>query len=174
MTQTTAQPVAAEPQRGRLETFRLQLQFTERVLRKNAGDISSEESLRSFQPAGNGLNWVLGHLVAIRSQMLGSLGGQPVWSATECGPYDRHAAPFTKASTPKPLAEIWKAFDLTQSRLLELADRLAPADLSEALPAGAPVKTRGELLAVLGFHDAYHAGQTGAIRRLLGKPPADL
>ena len=171
---TESQPVAAESQRGRLETFRTQLQFTENVLRKNAGDISQEEALRSFQPAGNGLNWVLGHLVAIRSQMLTALGGQPVWSAAEVAPYDRHAAPFGKASTPKPLAEIWKAFELTQSRLVELAGRLTPAELSEAMPAGAPVQTRGEVLAVLGFHDAYHSGQTGVIRRLLGKPHADL
>jgi len=171
---TESQPVAAESQRGRLETFRTQLQFTESVLRKNAGDISHEESLRSFQPAGNGLNWVLGHLVAIRSGMLKALGGEAVWSADEVAPYDRHAAAYGKSSKPKPLAEIWNAFALTQERLMELAARLTPAQLSEALPAGGPFKTRGELLAVLGFHDAYHGGQTGVIRRLLGKPPADL
>ena len=158
------------------ETFRLQLKFSEGVIRRNAGDVTHEESLRSFQPAGNGLNWVLGHLVAIRSRFLVPLGGQPVWSDAECQPYDRHAVPFTAASRPKPLAEIWKAFDLTQERLLEVAGRLTADELSEPLPpeAESPVKTRGELLAVLGFHDAYHAGQTGVIRRLLGKPPADL
>jgi len=175
--QTHDRPVnsPAGSERARVtDTFRMQLQFSESVIRKNAGDITHEESLRSFQPAGNGLNWVLGHLVAIRSQLLVPLGGEPVWSAAECAPYDRHAAPFTGASTVKPLAEIWKAFELTQSRLLEVAGRLAPAQLSEELPPGAPGKTRVELLAVLGFHDAYHAGQTGVIRRLLGKPPADL
>jgi len=176
-TQTHVHPDAspAESERARVtETFRLQLRFTEGVIRKNVGDVTPEESLRSFQPAGNGVNWVLGHLVAIRSQMLVALGAQPVWSAAECGPYDRHAAPFTDSSKAKPLVEIWGAFELTQARLLEVAARLTAAELSEALPAGAPAKTRGELLAVLGFHDAYHAGQTGMIRRLLGKPPADL
>ena len=162
---------------GSLQTFRLQLQFGERVLRRNVGDVTHEESLRSFQPAGNGLNWVLGHLVAIRSMLLEPLGGEPVWTAEECAPYDRHAPPLTSASKPKPLAELWKAFDLTQARLLEVAGRLSPAELREPLPADAPpssAKTRAELLAVIAFHDAYHAGQTGVIRRLLGKPPADL
>jgi uncharacterized damage-inducible protein DinB len=176
-TQSRAHPVAspAESEHASVTgTFRLQLQFTGSVIRKNVGDVTHEESLRSFQPAGNGLNWVLGHLVAIRSQLLVPLGGEPVWSAAECAPYDRHAAPFTDASQTRPLAEIWRAFDRTQARLLEVAGRLTPADLSEALPPGAPAKTRGELLAVLGFHDAYHAGQTGVIRRLLGKSPADL
>jgi uncharacterized damage-inducible protein DinB len=171
----TQTPVPATA--GSLEAFRLQLQFTERVLRRNVGDVTHAESLRSFQPAGNGLNWVLGHVVATRSLLLEPLGAEPVWTAAECAPYDRHAPPLTQPSKAKPLAEIWKAFDLTQARLLEVADRLTPAELAEPLPVDAPespAKTCGELLAVIGFHDAYHAGQTGTIRRLLGKPPADL
>lgn len=159
------------------QTAELQLQFCERVLETNAGDITHEESLRSFQPAGNGLNWVLGHLVAIRCQFLGALGGEPVWSEAECQPYARRGPPLTDPSKARPLAEIWRAFELTQARLLDTVARLTPADLSRALPPEPPdaaPKTRGELLAVLGFHDAYHAGQTGMIRRLLGKPPADL
>ncbi len=158
-------------------TLRLQLQFTGSVLRRNVGEVTHAESLRSFPTAGNGLNWVLGHLVAVRSRMLVALGGEPVWSDAECGPYDRHASPLADSSQARPLAEIWQAFDRTQARLLELADRLTPAELSESLPPdepGEPARTRGEVLAVLGFHDAYHAGQTGMIRRLLGKPPADL
>jgi len=159
-----------------VDTFRMQLQFTAGVIRKNAGDVTHEESLRSFQPAGNGLNWVLGHLVAIRSKLLERLGGEPVWSDAECAPYDRHAAPLTNPAQAKPLPEIWRGFDLTQQRLLEAAARLTAAQLSEPLHdvAESPAKTRSEILAVLGFHDAYHAGQTGVIRRLLGKPPADL
>jgi hypothetical protein len=101
------------------DTLRLQLLFCENVVRKNVGDVTHEESLRAFPASGNGVNWVLGHLVAIRSQLLGAIGGQPVWSAEECEPYDRHAPPLEHASQAKPLAEIWRAFDLTQARLLE-------------------------------------------------------
>ena len=36
------------------------------------------------------------------------------------------------------------------------------------------VALQGILLGVLTFHDAYHSGQTGVIRKLLGRPPADL
>ena len=158
-------------------TVRMQLQFTESVIRRNVGFVTHEESLRAFPPYPNSLNWVLGHLVATRSGILTALGGEPVWSVAEGAPYDQHAAPFTDPSQARPLAQIWRDFDLTQARLLELVDRLTPEDLAEPLPLDtpeAPAKTRGEMLAVLGFHDAYHAGQTGVIRRLLGRPPADL
>jgi len=155
-------------------TYRLQLQFTASVLRRNVGDVTHDESLRSFEPAGNGLNWVLGHLVATRSRFLAQMGGAPAWSDAECRPYDQHAPSPADRCPARPLAEIWDAFDRTQARLLELAGRLTPAELSAPLPPGELARTRGEALAVMGFHDAYHAGQTGLIRRLLGRPPADL
>ena len=158
-------------------TARMQLQFTESVIRRNVGDVTHEESLRAFPPFPNGLNWVLGHVVATRSGILAALGGEPVWSVAEGAPYDQHATPFTDPSQARPLAQIWRDFDRTQARLLEVVGRLTQADLAEHLPPDTPevpAKTRGEMLAVLGFHDAYHAGQTGMIRRLLGRPPADL
>jgi uncharacterized damage-inducible protein DinB len=160
------------------DTLKLQTLFTESVIRRNVGDVTLEESLRAFPASGNGLNWVLGHLVAIRSQLLGAIGGQPVWSAEECEPYDRNAPPLEHASQAKPLAEIWRAFELTQARLLETIGRFTPEDLAQPLAPEAAqpplVTTRGDLLGVIGFHDAYHAGQTGTLRRLLGKPPASL
>jgi len=159
------------------DMLRLQLLFCENVVRKNVGDVTHEESLRPFPAAGNGVNWVLGHLVAIRSQLLAAIGGQPVWSEKECEPYDRHAPPLEHSSQAKPLAEIWRAFDLTQARLLETIGRLTAEDLARPVApevANPLVKTRGDVLGVIGFHDAYHAGQTGTLRRLLGKPRADL
>jgi len=159
------------------DMLRLQLLFCESVIRKNVGDVAHEESLRPFPDSGNGVNWVLGHLVAVRSQLLGAIGGQAVWSKEECEPYDRHAPPLEHASQAKPLAEIWRAFDLTQARLLQTLGELTPEELTRPVApevANPLVKTRGDLLGVIGFHDAYHAGQTGTLRRLLGKPPADL
>jgi hypothetical protein len=48
-----------------------------------------------------------------------------------------------------------------------------PAPIS---PTGNPKETVGSLLAALAFHEAYHVGQTGILRRVIGregvvKPP---
>src|SRR5688572_13356512 len=90
-----------------------QFQMTNRVLRANVGDVTHEESLIQPKPAGNCLNWVLGHMVATRSAFITGLGGQPVWSEAERKPYDRHEGPLTNKSSAKPLAEIWAALDET-------------------------------------------------------------
>ena len=39
-------------------------------------------------------------------------------------------------------------------------------------PTGNPNETVGSLLASIAFHEAYHLGQTGLSRRLLGKTGA--
>lgn len=159
------------------ETIVLQLRMCHGVVKRNVGEVTHEESLRRPEPAGNSLNWILGHLVATRSAFLRVLGAEPVWSEAECRPYDRHAPPFRDMSEARPLAEIWRAYDLTQERLLEVIPKLTPERLAETVPPeapGGPTGTVGKLLVTLGMHDAYHTGQTGILRRLLGKPPADL
>jgi uncharacterized damage-inducible protein DinB len=156
------------------ETVILQLRACRDLLRRNVGDVTHEESLRSFQPGGNGLNWTLGHLVATRGSFLAGLGGEPVWTAEDAGPYDRHSPPLTDPARAKPLAAIWKAYDETQVRLERALEGLTPERLKAPTPPGFPFKTVGEVVAFLGFHDAYHTGQTGIIRRLLGRPPADI
>jgi uncharacterized damage-inducible protein DinB len=159
------------------DTVLLQLQFSQMVLRKNVGDVTHEESLRAFAPGTSCLNWILAHVVATRCRTLQALGGEPIWTDAACRRYDRHAPPLTDASEARPLAQLWSDLDREQERLVAAIRRLTPEDLSRPAPPdseGDPVRAHGELLAVFGFHDAYHAGQTGLVRRFLGRPPADL
>jgi hypothetical protein len=53
-------PVAVS---NEIEVLRHQARVTQRVMRLNVEGISHEESLIQPQPAGNCLNWVIGHLV---------------------------------------------------------------------------------------------------------------
>jgi len=159
------------------ETFLMQLQMCHDVVKANVGEITHEESLKQPAPAGNCLNWVLGHLVATRSKFLRGLGGEPVWDEVDCARYDRHAAPIKSASEAKPLEEIWKAYEASQQRLRKTVSGLTPQQLSRRAPfspSNSPDETVGSLLAVFAFHDAYHTGQTGVLRRIVGRPPADL
>jgi len=62
-----------------------------------------------------------------------------------------------------------------QSVKIGLVKRTSPKQLSAAAPfspTGNPNETTGTLLASIAFHEAYHLGQTGLSRRLLGKPGA--
>lgn len=159
------------------ETFLLQIGTCYHIVKANVGEVTHEESLKQPEPAGNCLNWVLGHLVATRSEFLRGLGAEPVWDEADCRRYARHGAPIKSAREAKLWDEIWKAYELTQQRILQSVSELTPQQLAQRAPfspSNNPKETVGSLLAVFAFHDAYHTGQTGVLRRIVGKAPADL
>jgi uncharacterized damage-inducible protein DinB len=137
------------------------------VIGVNARDLSHQESLAEPQPGGNCANWVLGHIVATRGAVLSLVGEQPVWDAATTDRYKRGSKPITP-QTAKPMPEILEALDRSQERLVAGLSRLKSEDLAK--PAGD--ETVGKQLATLQFHEAYHAGQLGLLRRIAGKPGA--
>ncbi|TMQ65737.1 MAG: hypothetical protein E6K77_02380 [Candidatus Eisenbacteria bacterium] len=96
------------------------------------------------------------------------LGEQPVWSASDGELYKRGSTPIAGGATAKPFPAIFQALDQSQERLLAGLSRMQDSDLGSA-------DTKGSLaakLAGLQFHEAYHAGQLGLLRRIAGKKGA--
>jgi hypothetical protein len=149
------------------------------VLERNITGVSHEESLISPEPGGNCLNWVLGHVTRVRNSALGLFGQKPLFPMEEFGAYDDNGGvPFT-TKTALPFDELKRRFKALQEPMVnglngisrEAMDRSAPIS-----PTGNPNETVGSLLAALAFHEAYHVGQTGLLRRVVGregvvKPP---
>jgi hypothetical protein len=150
-------------------------EFTYNVARANVEGFSHEESLR--QPAaGNCLNWILGHIVCTRQHTLELLGIPAIWTAEERKRYDRRAEPIRRDGpgvlpfdriradherTQELLRAAWKTLD---------ADRLAAPMPPDRNPF--QLRSVGDMLAAFTFHESYHAGQCGVLRRLLGRDGA--
>lgn len=133
----------------------------------NARDLTHEESLIEPRPGANCANWVLGHIVQNRGAVLEMLGEKPVWNQAEGEPYKRGSKPVT-GTTAKPFAQLFEALDLSQERLVAGFSRAKDGDL------GSPDAKDSVFakLAFLQFHEAYHAGQLGLLRRVAGKKGA--
>jgi uncharacterized damage-inducible protein DinB len=146
-----------------------QYQASHRVLHRNLGGIRHEESLKAPRDGGNCLNWVLGHLVSTRNLVLDLLGQSPVISPEQAEAY-RHEG--GDPSRFLKLEDLKLALDRSQELINAGFQNLSP----EAASTPAYGSTVGEMLAVLAFHEAYHGGQVGILRRSLGhegviKPP---
>lgn len=135
------------------------------IFHQNVEGITHEESCAA--PAGgvNSLNWVLGHIMMERDVILRLLGGTPLWSEAEAAPYLRGTNGRPDASSARPLSEIMDALDRSHTAIQERLNAMRPAGFEEATAKG----TIGTDLAFLQFHESYHAGQVGLLRRLLGK-----
>lgn len=158
-----------------VEVFRHQANVTRKVVQLNVDGVSQEESLIQPSPGGNCLNWVVGHLACIYNQVLPLLGQEPLEDAAALKRYDRGAPPIRDAAEALELRDLMAAFEKATDRVdaglaglsAEALDRKAPFS-----PGNNPDETIRTLLSTFFFHQAYHAGQTGILRRIAGKEGA--
>lgn len=117
--------------------------------------------------ASNHLMWVQGHLVWSRGNVLKTLGTE--WSAPWNAFFARGAKPVERDQYPG-VEEIRQAWNEVSERL-SAALAAAPGEaLVKPAPSGAPSfdGTAGGLVAFLAFHETYHLGQLGYLRKWLG------
>jgi uncharacterized damage-inducible protein DinB len=143
------------------------------IVRLNVADVSHEDSLLQPRPAGNCLNWVLGHLLTVYNDVLPVLGQQPVVGGDVLQHYARGSAPMTDARDARLFAELQRDWDAACTRIDAGLAAMPGERLRESAPhspTGNPDETVGSLLSTVMFHQAYHAGQLGILRRIAGKP----
>ena len=148
----------------------LQLGFSEMALGVNLEGISDEEAQVRPAGGGNSINWVLGHIVSYRQTMLEQLGASPVWPQERTEAYGRGSSGEVPAHLRMSVARLLDDLRKTTATLTPLLDALSPEAM--AAPSSNPKRTLGQAMAFLVFHESYHAGQVGLLRRLVGKPGA--
>ena len=155
-------------------TFQEQLRVIDVAVRRNLEGITHAESLRQPQPAGNCINWVLGHLVRGLHTTLADLGTRSGPSHISLERYRRGQPPIQDASEALDLQELVHAWDASVQSIARALTDLPGEELNS--PPTSPT-TSGDAslrsrLAFNLFHQAYHAGQLGTLRRLVGKDGA--
>ncbi|MEW6071846.1 MAG: DinB family protein [Planctomycetota bacterium] len=151
-----------------------QLVFTYMTAQANLDGISHADSLAAPPKGGNGINWVLGHVVNTRGVMLDLLGAAPVLGARGKELYGRGSKAIGPGAPCLSLEELRRLLDASQATLrqkLAAADEAALAREVPDLFDAAQKTTCAVKLAQLLFHEAYHMGQIGTIRRAIGKEP---
>jgi uncharacterized damage-inducible protein DinB len=138
-----------------------------RMIEVNVEGMTAEQSLAQPSPGGNCANWIVGHLTNVQNGVMQVIGQTPVWES------DQLANAGWEPITGQREAIAW---DTMRDRMLGSRDRcvaaissLGDAQMAEQVPHPFGGSTsRAELLSLLAFHQAYHAGQLGLARRVAG------
>jgi hypothetical protein len=138
------------------------------ALKGNLEGMEHSDSLVQPQPGGNCANWVLAHILATRNLVLEPLGAGRAMPEERAKRFSRGSPPLTDPSEAVPLGELISLLERSQESLVS-ALTSAP---ESALTALLRDQTVGEFLGVLQFHEAYHVGQLGLLRRIAGKEGA--
>ncbi len=157
-----------------IEVWRLQTQITRSVVGINLKGLTHDDSLVQPQPDGNCLNWVLGHLLSVYEEVLLLLGQEPMLGKPALKHYVRGSEPIRDGAEAIDFEKLMTAWTEASKRIDDGLANLAPEALDRpaSSPTGNPDETVRSLLSTVMFHQAYHAGQTGVLRRIAGKEGA--
>jgi len=154
--------------------FRLQNKMVWFSVERNCAGVTHEESLVHPETGGNTMNWVVGHLVCVYNNVLPLLGQAPVMLTEKIKRYDRGSKPLPKEEAldfSELLSALHESVDRWDAGLATAThgtlDRKAPFS-----PFKDPNETVRSLIGFLMYHQSYHSGQTGVLRRVIGKTGA--
>jgi len=127
-------------------------------VRANVSGLAPGEDLVELPNGGKSLNWILGHIVYWRNEMIALVGGTRVWShgigrQYRGSPGERRPVEFD-GTTAESFPRLVEGFE-------EAGRRLEGMLTNEAVDAN----VAAGLVALLG-HECYHAGQLGVLRRI--------
>jgi len=151
-------------------------EFSYFAINRNLNDLTHEDSVFIPAPSGNCINWVLGHIISARGMMLLLTGaGTPVFSEA-AAVFQRGSAAMKSGDQGVDLARLKSALEESQKQLLPALQALS----DEALASPVPEKfkrppltgTVGQAVVTLNYHEGYHNGQIGLLRRVAGKEGA--
>lgn len=143
-------------------------ELNEYCVKVNTEGFTEADSLMQPTGGGNCANWVLGHVVATRQVILGILGRPAIWGEAEVNMYKRGSAAIVRGASAIPLERILFDFARSQEQILGALKEMSSDDLARMQGD----ESVGQKLAELHFHETYHVGQLGLLRRIVGKAGA--
>jgi hypothetical protein len=140
------------------------------IIKMQVEGLTHEQSLIQLPFRSNCLNWVVGHLLTNRCNVLRLLGAEDIRPAVDLDHYERESQPVTSdGKGVLSLEELINHLDDTQERLEAVLEQ----ETEESLQRLAQYRDRPERpvafwIFFLYFHDSYHVGQTEILRQAAG------
>jgi len=131
--------------------------------------LDDEDAWRRPGPTSSPLLWVAGHLVRSRADLLRAIGGD--WALSWGDRFGRGEAVGAPEEYPT-LAEVWWEWRGVSAALLDRLPEVEEGVLSAPAPRRPPVEdsSLAGLVAFSVYHESYHVGQLGYLRKWLGRP----
>lgn len=146
------------------------LRFNENVLEAATKDFTEEDWLRRLESGTSHALWLCGHVAVMRRGFLRALGKELASVAWEPA-FGRGSQPGDGLAgiTPQALKEDFRATgEALAARLADMSDEEAQRPYPRKLPDGST--TLEGAAHFFYWHETYHLGQLGILRRACGKP----
>ncbi len=147
------------------EAFIQRLESNNFILQQQIEGLTHADSLVQVEFPGRCLNWIVGHVVTYRDEMLRVLDGEVVWDNHRHELYFINTSDDLDAAPPVAFPQILDDWCVGQNRLLALLNHALPNDMNALSSDGE--RTVGQRISALVWHETYHVGQTEIVRQLV-------
>jgi len=151
-----------------LAALATRFRFNESVVAHTAADFTAADWVHRLGDSSHAY-WILGHLVVSRRSLLRNLGKELPVASWELA-FGRGSRPGPLYAGPAPrelLDELRAAGELLEQHLGAMTPEAAAAPYVRKFPDGS--STREGAAAFMHWHETYHLGQLGVLRRACGK-----
>jgi uncharacterized damage-inducible protein DinB len=139
------------------------------IIQAQTKGLAHEQSLLQPPFRGNCLNWVLGHILGGRDDVLNALGAEKVLNPQQAKRYGYGSQPICRDEEGiLRMERILELLQISQERLNKALQTVTEATLAEERVMGPFREPCSELVMQLFAHDSYHTGQTDILRQLAG------
>lgn len=141
-----------------------------RIIHAQADGLTHEQSLIQSEYNVNCFNWVVGHIITSRHDLLRSLGVDAVIDEARLAAYQRESEPITgDGPGVVAFAELLASLDTTQEALDALFGLATDEWLAEETKVASDrMSSRLSQAMFYYFHDTFHTGQTEMLRQMSG------
>ncbi len=153
-----------------IKDFKKILTMESKIIEEQTRDLTHADSLLQPQPAGNCLNWLLGHLITSQLAIIAAIGGVPPFNIELVARYERDSEPIHgEEPGVLKLAELLEMLKQVNSTVDTHLSGLDEDAFSREIKIGERKMTLGWRVFFLHFHYTYHIGQLEYLRQLAGK-----
>ena len=140
------------------------------IIKMQTEGLTNQDSLIQLPFRSNCLNWVVGHVLANRCNILALLGAEDLRPELNLDHYERESDPISgNEAGVIPLEDLVNYLEESQQRLGAALENETEASLQRLAPyRDRPEKELAFWLFFLYFHDCYHVGQTEILRQAAG------
>jgi hypothetical protein len=152
--------MTAQQKHSKSETLRGMFLFQRGIFENALDGLSDVAALKRISDTSNHMNWLLGHIVHCRFMLAGIVGiresnpfGNTYWSGIEEKAYP---------NVSEVVLQMNSISEKLMAKLASLSDEALDATLGPDQPV------LGDVISFFSYHEAYHLGQVGMVRKLVG------
>src|SRR6478672_8514256 len=150
-----------------LQPLALIFKLNNNLIARSLDGLSDEEIWRQLSGSGNPIAWILGHLTEARAGLLSEMGASFDYGWNRA--FRRGSMLSDRGGYPSRDG-IEGAWHATHAAMRDAFSSLTPDRLNAPVTRRPVplVETLADLIGFCGFHESYHVGQIGFIRKQLG------